>query len=224
MDAEMLAKLLGQAWRIHGQWRANQQRQDLVEEMRQLRAQIDALKVQATIQEITEIDILDQEFDKAGAKSTAIQDQERQAQINQAKAQRLRNLLVADIYNSQIRRLYLASRTPSEVRQDEEAGRKATRPVHIAAMIVGFIICGSIGCIAGAEYEQTSFLGIPTGSQMKSPNVGLGFFLALLGGVLGYSTKGSYQNRSEALWGQFGPIPEELSRKTEEMIRKKLFN
>lgn len=56
MDAETLAALLGKAWGTYGQWKANQGRKDLLAEMQQLRAELEELRLHASIQQASDID------------------------------------------------------------------------------------------------------------------------------------------------------------------------
>lgn len=223
MDAETIAQLLGKAWSSYGQWKANQERQDLAAKVKQIQAELDAMRLHATIKQAAEIDALESALGSEPRFLSSEENRKRTQRAGRAEAKRLRTVLIADPYNSQVRRLYLASRTDSELEQDKAAG-KAKGVAMLPGVILGLAILGAcIGFAFGVTIQKSHFLGIPTGSEIKSVNPVPIMIFAVMGGLIGLAFKPLLASRCESLWGEVGPVPNELANKGADKIKKRLF-
>jgi hypothetical protein len=141
-----------------------------------------------------------------------------------AEAQRLRTRLLAEPYDVPTRRAYLSARTNDLLELDREAGREQAGALVPIMLFAGLILGGLVGVMLGVETQEARLLGISVGREFKSLNPVPAVLCGLVGMGLVYGmVRPVVQNRLATLWGEVGPVPDELVKQKTDYIKKKLF-
>jgi uncharacterized membrane protein YeaQ/YmgE (transglycosylase-associated protein family) len=223
MDAEQIANVLEKSWKAYSYWKSSSDKKQLHSDVSRLRGELEAIKLHATVKQAAEIELFEKLLDGRftdDATEAIITQRKRAAS---AESQRFRALLLADMYNPEVRRMYLASRTSFEVSQDREAGWNAALARSLFLIVLVGLVGAAVGYFLSADRQPTYFLGIHTGSEVKSFSWFAVLLLGVIGAVIGVKLKPLICRRSETLWAELGPIPDKLAPHPAEKIRRKLF-
>lgn len=140
------------------------------------------------------------------------------------EAHQVRGLLMADMYNPPLRRLYLSIRTAQEVELDgEEGSRRAGIELAIPLTLAGFALGGAVGFIGGLSTSPSTILGINIGTSFE-----ISWSSVLLGSIIGAVLFATVvlrfaKTRVGVLWAELGPFPIKLQNRGADAIRRRLF-